>query len=291
MAGKTKALVELMRPKNMVLAAITVPLGAHFGLDGNWTSELGLAVAFQILTVLTFMGAGNAMNDIKDAAIDKLAHPSRPLPSGRITEDEARRFVVVLWLISVASMLYGASTLHAQNADWWPLVTIYIVAVVLMLTYDLGPETKSKGLVGNISISLMVAAVIGYGAATIGSINVLVFWVAMVVVFTNLAREVIKDCQDMLADEGSRETLPMKIGVENARMAAYVMIMAGLVCLYIPYWQGPFNLNQLLYQTPAILVLITLNGPIFKGEDARVSMRIRVAMLLGLLGFMLTMVL
>lgn len=291
MAGKTKALVELMRPKNMVLAAITVPLGAHFGLDGNWTSELGLAVAFQILTVLTFMGAGNAMNDIKDAAIDKLAHPARPLPSGRITEDEARRFVVVLWLISVASMLYGASTLHAQNADWWPLVTIYIVAVVLMLTYDLGPETKSKGLVGNISISLMVAAVIGYGAATIGSINVLVFWVAMVVFFTNLAREVIKDCQDMLADEGERETLPMKIGVENARMAAYVMIMAGLVCLYIPYWQGPFNLNQLLYQTPAILVLITLNGPIFKGEDARVSMRIRVAMLLGLLGFMLTMVL
>ena len=213
------------------------------------------------------------------------------MPSGRITEDEAKRFVVVLWLISVASMLYGASTLHAQNADWWPLTAIYLIAVVLMLTYDLGPETKTKGLVGNISISLMVAAVIGYGAATIGSINGLVFWVAMVVFFTNLAREVIKDCQDMLADEGERETLPMKIGVENARMAAYVMIMAGLVCLYIPYWQGPFNLNQLLYQTPAILVLITLNGPIFKGEDARVSMRIRVAMLLGLLGFMLTMVL
>ena len=51
MAGKTKALVELMRPKNMVLAAITVPLGAHFGMDGNWTTEFGLAVGFQILTV------------------------------------------------------------------------------------------------------------------------------------------------------------------------------------------------------------------------------------------------
>ncbi len=291
MAGKTKALVELMRPKNMVLAAITVPLGAHFGMDGNWTSDSGLAVAVQILTVLTFMGAGNAMNDIKDAAIDKLAHPARPLPSERITELEAKRFVVVLWTISLASMLFGASTLHTQDAEWWPLVTIYLIAVVLMLTYDLGPETKSKGLIGNISISLMVAAVIGYGAATVGSINGLVFWVAMVVFFTNLAREVIKDCQDILADEGERETLPMKIGIENARMAAYVMIMAGLVCLYVPYWQGPFNLNQLLYQTPAILVLITLNGPIFKGEDARVSMRIRIAMLLGLLGFMLTMVL
>lgn len=275
----------------MVLAAITVPLGAHFGMDGDWSYHSGSAVAVQIFTVLTFMGAGNAMNDIKDAAIDKLAHPARPLPSGRISEQEAKRFVVVLWILSLASMLYGASTLHTQDAQWWPLVTIYLAAVALMLSYDLGPETKTKGLIGNISISLMVAAVIGYGAATVGSINSLVIWVAMVVFFTNLAREVIKDCQDILADEGERETLPMKIGIENARMAAYVMIMAGLVCLYIPYWQGPFNLNQLLYQTPAILVLITLNGPIFKGEDARVSTRIRVAMLLGLLGFMLTMVL
>ena len=95
----------------------------------------------------------------------------------------------------------------------------------------------------------------------------------------------------MLADEGERKPFPMKVGLEKARMIAYVMIMAGLVCLYIPYWQGPFNLNQLVYQTPAILVLITLNGPMFKGEDARGWHRIRVAMLLGLLGFILTLML
>lgn len=95
----------------------------------------------------------------------------------------------------------------------------------------------------------------------------------------------------MLADEGERETFPMKVGLEKARMSAYVMVMAGLVCLYIPYWQGPFTLNQLVYQTPAILVLITLNGPMFKGEDAVVGTRIRGAMLLGLLGFILTLML
>ena len=143
MAGKTLALVELMRPKNMVLAAITVPLGAHFGMNGEWNSDNALAVAVQIFTVLTFMGAGNAMNDIKDAAIDLVAHPARPLPSGRITENEAKRFVGILWLLSVASMLAGAFLLHSSDDAWWPLATIYVVAVVLMLTYDLGPETKT----------------------------------------------------------------------------------------------------------------------------------------------------
>ena len=289
MSADVRAFIELMRPKNMVLAAITVPLGALFGLNASLNEEQLTAVVIQIFSVLAFMGAGNAMNDIKDAAIDAQAHPNRPLPSQRISLDAAKKFVVVLWLISFSLMAVGAYLLMQSDATWWPLAVIYIAAVALMLTYDLGPETKTKGLIGNVSISLMVAAVILYGAATVDSITRLSFLVAGVVFFTNLAREIVKDCQDILADEGERYTLPMKIGLERARMLAYVFIMGGLVCLYIPYWQGPFVFGQLLLQTPAIMVLITLNGPLFKGEDVQVSSRIRVAMLLGLMSFILTM--
>jgi len=289
MSADVRAFIELMRPKNMVLAAITVPLGALFGLNASLNEEQLTAVVIQIFSVLAFMGAGNAMNDIKDAAIDAQAHPNRPLPSQRISLEAAKKFVVLLWLISFSLMAVGAYLLMQSDATWWPLAVIYIAAVALMLTYDLGPETKTKGLIGNVSISLMVAAVILYGAATVDSITRLSFLVAGVVFFTNLAREIVKDCQDMLADEGERYTLPMKIGLERARMLAYVFIMGGLVCLYIPYWQGPFVFGQLLLQTPAIMVLITLNGPLFKGEDVQVSSRIRVAMLLGLMSFILTM--
>lgn len=289
MAGKMSALVDLARPKNMVLAGLTVVLGAHFGVAGDWSYDHGWAVTMQILAVSAFMGAGNAMNDIKDATIDAKAHPSRPLPSGRITETEAIRFVWLLMLFSVGSMGVGVFNLQSKGLEWWPFAVIYMVAVMLMLTYDLGPKTKERGLIGNIAISLMVAAVIAYGAASIGKMTPLVGWIALVVFFTNLAREIIKDCQDMIADADERSTLPMKIGLENARMVAYVIVLGGLVCLYIPYWQGPFVFNQLLFQTPAILVLIMLNGPLYKGEDALVATRIRVAMLLGLLGFLLTL--
>lgn len=289
MSADVRAFIELMRPKNMVLAAITVPLGALFGLNASLNEEQLTAVVIQIFSVLAFMGAGNAMNDIKDAAIDAQAHPNRPLPSQRISLEAAKKFVVALWLISFSLMAVGAYLLMQSDATWWPLAVIYLAAVALMLTYDLGPETKTKGLIGNVSISLMVAAVILYGAATVDSITRLSFLVAGVVFFTNLAREIVKDCQDMLADEGERYTLPMKIGLERARMLAYVFIMGGLVCLYIPYWQGPFVFGQLLLQTPAIMVLITLNGPLFKGEDVQVSSRIRIAMLLGLMSFILTM--
>ena len=106
----------------------------------------------------------------------------------------------------------------------------------------------------------------------------------------NLAREIVKDCQDLDADSETRVTLPMKIGLENSRMVAYVLTLFGIVMLYIPYWQGPFEFGQLLFQAPAMLVLITLNGPMWKGDDYVAATRLRIAMLLGLLGFILTLV-
>jgi geranylgeranylglycerol-phosphate geranylgeranyltransferase len=282
------AWLELMRPKNLVLGAITVPLGAAFILERQIIDEL-LIISLQTIAVMFFIGAGNVMNDIKDYEIDKLAHPKRPLPSGQISLLAATKFSWILWVLSIlclASAIYFSMDFEL----WWATIVIYAIAVVLMVSYDHGPKTKEMGLQGNIAISLMVAAVIIYGASSVGGLlNPLIWWVFGVVFFTNLAREIIKDCQDIVADEGQRTTLPMKIGLEKSRMAAYVIIMAALVCLYMPYWRGPFEFGQLVFQTPAILVLITLNGPLFKGEDALVSGRIRAAMLLGLIGFLLPM--
>ena len=290
MAGKVRAFLELMRLKNVVLAAITVPLGAHFAIGGDWFNQYLLEVTIQTLAVVFFIGAGNTMNDIKDSDIDKTAHPNRPIPSQRITIKEARYFTWTLWILSIICVLFGTLKLYNDEMEWYPLLTIYVLAVVLMLTYDHGPKTKDSGLIGNISISLMVGAVILYGASSISSINsTLVWWTALVVFFTNLAREIVKDCQDMESDEGIRQTLPMTFGLQNSRMAAYVIIMAALVCLYMPYWRGPFEFGQIFFQIPAILTLITLNRPLYEGKDALVAGRIRVAMLLGLIGFIIPM--
>lgn len=290
MAGKVRAFLELMRLKNVFLAAITVPLGAQFAIGEQWFSDYLLEVAVQTFAVIFFIGAGNTMNDIKDSDIDKTAHPNRPIPSQRITIKEARFFTWALWILSVMCVLFGTFKLYNDDMEWYPLLTIYVLAVALMLTYDHGPKTKDSGLIGNISISLMVGAVILYGASSISSLNsTLVWWTALVVFFTNLAREIVKDCQDMESDEGIRQTLPMKFGLQNSRMAAYVIIMAALVCLYMPYWRGPFEFGQIFFQIPAILTLITLNRPLYEGRDALVAGRIRVAMLLGLIGFIIPM--
>ena len=107
MAGVIGAAVQLMRPKNLILAGATVPLGAFFALQETNTSFPLLTVLLHTLAVMFFMGAGNAMNDIKDAEIDLKAHPQRPIPSGAISLDVAKRFTSLLWVLSVIAHIGG----------------------------------------------------------------------------------------------------------------------------------------------------------------------------------------
>ena len=286
MASKLVASIQLMRVKNLGLALIATPLGAAFALLDFEALLDYPEVALATLSVLFFMAAGNALNDLSDVEIDKIAHPSRPLANGSISISETKMLIGFLSLLSVASLL---GCLHLMEESQAYTAGIYVAAIILMLTYDHGPRTKQKGLVGNIAISSLVAAVVLYGASSIEGLDALLCWyVAGVVFFVNLAREIIKDCQDMEADSDSRQTLPMKIGKENSRMVAYVLTLIGIVFLYIPYWQGPFLFGQLFLQSPAIVLLMSLNGPMWKGEDYAVATRLRIAMLLGLVSFIIT---
>ena len=288
MANKILASFELMRMKNILLASIATPVGALLAL-GDFSSITEYPeVIFATTSVLFFMGAGNAMNDLRDIEIDRIAHPNRPLARESMSEKEAKILMISLAFLSIGSLV--ACCLMMDNERKYTL-SIYGIVALLMLSYDSLLELKNKGLLGNVSISLLVAAVTLYGASSVGEVtNPLIWYVSGVVFFVNLAREIVKDCQDLDADSESRVTLPMKIGLENSRMVAYVMTLFGLVMLYIPYWQGPFEFGQLLFQAPAMLVLITLNGPMWKGDDYVAATRLRIAMLLGLLGFILTLI-
>jgi geranylgeranylglycerol-phosphate geranylgeranyltransferase len=286
MANKLVASIQLMRIKNLGLALIATPLGAAFALLDFEALLDYPEVALATLSVLFFMAAGNALNDLSDVEIDKIAHPSRPLANGSISISETKMLIGFLSMLSVASLL---GCLYLMEGSRVYTAGIFVAAVILMFTYDHGPQTKQKGMVGNVAISSLVAAVVLYGASSIEGLDELLCWyVAGVVFFVNLAREIIKDCQDMEADSDSRQTLPMKIGKENSRMVAYVLTLIGIVFLYIPYWQGPFLFGQLFLQSPAIVLLMSLNGPMWKGEDYAVATRLRIAMLLGLVSFIVT---
>ena len=45
-------ILEISRFPNLILAALTVPLGAHIAIDGLWSYEFGIDVALAMLSVM-----------------------------------------------------------------------------------------------------------------------------------------------------------------------------------------------------------------------------------------------
>ena len=276
-----REIVELSRPKNVVLAAITVPLGAHLALSGAWSTQALSLVALQTTSAICFMAAGNTLNDIADVSIDEVAKPNKPIPAQRVSIDQATKIAYSFSLLSATFMAVGAYF----SDEPIPIVLIWSFAAFLMYTYDSGFQTKKMGLLGNIAISLMVGAVIVFGAASVSRADTeLVLYASVVAFFANLAREIIKDCEDMETDEG-RKTLPMRIGLMNARATAYVFILASMVTLGLAHLTGPLEYHQMVFHAPAIFVLFSLNGPLFLGDDHKAQQNVRLGMLLGLLAF------
>jgi len=274
--------MELARPGNVLIGGMTCALGGYIvGIS----EPAYISLSATIISVMSFMAAGNVVNDIVDRNIDSGAHPYRPIPSGRISIEKAKILAAGCWAISVLCMVVSTVLIREENPTWWGVPLIWSLAAVLMATYDLGPQIKGRGISGNISISLLVGAVIIFGAASVGGIGEILVWlVAATAFFVNLGREIVKDCEDMQSDEG-RNTFPMKVGVENARMTAYVLALAGLICAALPYYLSILPLQWLLLQTPALLLVITTNKALVSGEDEKAQKALRKGLLMGLLGF------
>ena len=100
----------------------------------------------------------------------------------------------------------------------------------------------------------------------------------------NSAREIIKDVEDMEGDIG-RETLSMQIGPNRARTIAWLMTLLGFASLFLPFGIEVLPSGMLLLLTPSILAIIAAKPRIHQGDDHGAQRMLRIAILLGMVGF------
>lgn len=208
-----------------LLLAILIATGTSI-LDFWYDVLVGSVVVF------CFIAAANALNDYLDREVDKVAHPERPVPSGRISP------TVALWVSIAAFVISVGSSLLLSNLE---SVAIVLVAVVVIILYEL--RTKAMGLVGNLSIAFLTASLFLLGGAMVGHIERTLDLAAMAFLAT-LGREVIKDVQDMEADF-DRTTLPKRIGKKNAGILASAAFLLAVGLSFLPYLEGVFGWEYL----------------------------------------------
>ena len=226
----------LFRPVTSLIASLSVLIGSVIGVGADvmpHLTEMALAVAAAFL----FSAGGFALNDYLDRDIDRINHPRRPLPAGTITPRNALRASAIL----LAASLIVAVAINLQA------VIIIAAATAVAVSYE--TSLKYKSIWGNLSISTLAALTFLFGGAAVDRL-LSPFFASIVAFLFILGREIIMDIEDIKGDT-TRDTLPRRIGTENAKGVAFVLILSAMAISILPY--APLGLFGLYY---LLLVLV-----------------------------------
>ena len=216
---------------------MSVLIATGTSITNYWADIIPAAVV-----VFFFVAAGNSLNDYMDRDVDKVAHPERPIPSGRIRPNTARTVSIYCF----AAALIASFFLRIEAT------AVVVVAMALMLTYELA--TKKKGFSGNVTIGLLTGLLFVFGGSVVGMIDKTII-IALMAGLATVGREIIKDIEDMDADF-DRNTLPKRIGERNAGIAGSVAFVAAVSLSPVPYLTSMFGDGYLLVVLAADAIFI-----------------------------------
>jgi UbiA prenyltransferase family len=147
------------------------------------TTQMALIAA----VVVTLSNGGYALNDICDRAIDKINQPGRPIPAGRISVPHA--------LLIGSGNLVAAVVLAVPLSRW--CIALTLTDAALLVAYAVW--SKRLGPLKNILIGYLVASGFLIGAYNWDRIDPVIA-VAACAFFGTIAREMVKDIQDIEGD-------------------------------------------------------------------------------------------
>ena len=264
-------LFRLIRPLNVGIASVTV--GAAVVLGGARWQDLHIVLLGMLTGALVAAGA-NAINDFFDHEIDRINRPDRPIPHG----DVSRRLALVLWVATCVGSISVNIFLH--------LGALAIVAGSVALLYWYSAYWKRTVLVGNLIVACMTGMAFIYGGAVAGDVRRTAVPAAFAALI-NLARELIKDIEDMEGDRhGMARTFPIRYGKQNA-LALMTTVLAVLsVALWVPVVIGFYGLLYSILVVPVNGALLTVMVWIWKDVSPqnlrRQSTLLKGTMIIGL---------
>jgi geranylgeranylglycerol-phosphate geranylgeranyltransferase len=187
-----------------------------------------IPVSLAFLSAFLITGVGNALNDYTDMKIDLLAHPNRPLPSGRVKPSFALKFASLLIIISLV---------------FTALINPFCIAIIILaILLEIGYATfiHKMALGKNVVISGLVALLFVFGGASVNQPWAIELWILALLAFIiNMAREIIKDVEDAEADrKWKRETLPIKSGIRTANFFTFSFLIVGVTLSPLPFLLG-----------------------------------------------------
>ena len=239
--GYMQAFFNLMKPRVMSLVIFTCVVGLLIApVKVNF-----LDVVFSLLAVALGSGAAGALNMWYESDLDSLMTRTclRPIPTGKLTRNQALAFGILSSLISVI-VLYIFSNLIAAT-----LLAITILFYVFVYTIWLKRKTPQNIVIGGASGAL--PPVIGWAIATNGIALEPIILFLIIFIWTPSHFWALSLYKSEDYKKAKIPMLPVTSGIKTTKfnILLYALILLPVVAL--PYF---LNFFGLVYLLPAILL-------------------------------------
>jgi geranylgeranylglycerol-phosphate geranylgeranyltransferase len=277
--NKISGVVQLIRPINCVMMGFAVFVGAILA-HPNFPSFQWLNVFLGFGTGFMLTAAAMTINDYYDRNIDTINEPSRPIPMGLVSTNEALILFFSISIIGFSFAFLTSALCLIVSVISWVIVVAYVTV------------GKRTGLPGNFLVSICVAIPFIYGSIIILDeiiSNVLIF--SFMAFLSNTGREITKGIVDVEGDKKeSMKTIAVRYGSKIASLVAVLFYALAVSLTPIPlilglvsFWFIPF----IIVTDAAFLIssIFLLND--YSRENARkIKNFILLCFGLGLLSFL-----
>ncbi|MDX2362756.1 MAG: geranylgeranylglycerol-phosphate geranylgeranyltransferase [Crocinitomicaceae bacterium] len=303
--------IRLIRPLNLIIVALTIySLGWYFeSIYGPHPKFNIYSTPFLLLTISTVMiaAAGNIINDYFDLRADRINKPNKLIIGKHIK----RRWAILShWIINFIAFCIA---LHLSwEMDTFAYLFIHFASINLLWFYSV--YLKRKFFIGNFLIAALTAAVpllvglyfhqvydlmepsttaITYFPFNQYSGDHFILWVsfglAAFAFVLNLAREIVKDMEDVEGDILLKsKSLPITIGYQKSKWIAAIILSGTIVgCLVVWYFFEHIELITMIPIVLSALLVVVCYFLLIKAETKRqyrtINHLIKLSMVAGLI--------
>jgi bacteriochlorophyll c synthase len=250
---KVRAHLELLDPVTWLSCYPCLAAGV-MASGGMQPTLRDYILLFAIFMMFGPFGTGfsQSVNDYFDLDLDRVNEPTRPIPSGRLTEKEGLLNSIVALLLAIVC---GFLIFREIGGTRGMVILISILsALVVAYLYSAPPFKLKKNI-----LTSAPAVGFSYGFVTFISANALfsdirpeAIWLASLNFFMAVALIILNDFKSAAGDKkGGLKSLTVMIGARNTFLVSFVIVdLVFGVLAYLSYTWG--------FHVPLVLVLVGL---------------------------------
>jgi chlorophyll/bacteriochlorophyll a synthase len=231
--------IQLTKPVTWVPLIWGVACGAAASGGYHWVPrDIALAALTMLMSGPFLTGYTQTINDWYDREIDAINEPYRPIPSGKISEEQ----VTTQFYALLAGGLGVAAVLDwAQGHEWPVVLALAAGGSLISYIYSAPPlKLKQSGWIGNYALgSSYIALPWWAGQAVFGHLELDVMVLTVLYSIAGLGIAIVNDFKSM---EGDRQmglmSLPVAFGVDTAKYICVGSIDVTQLAVAAYLWQG-----------------------------------------------------